>query len=173
MNQEAQWFAVYTKFKAEKWVMDRLQAKGIEAYTPLISQVRRYSKKIATHYYPIISCYVFVKITPREKLAVLQTEHTFGFVKFRNKDIPIPDQEILMLKKITGEKVELEMIVGQQHIGREVQIVAGNLTGIKGKLIDILGKKEFVVELDAIGCQLKINIDPELLMTTDQLIAHI
>jgi transcription antitermination factor NusG len=43
--------------------------------------------------------------------------------------------------------------------GRIVEVTSGQLTGMKGKIIDRAGKKSFVVELQTIGYQLLVNID--------------
>jgi len=62
---ETRWFAVYTKYKCEKYVADQLSKKNIEAYVPIISKTRRYSRKIKHYQIPLINCYVlFVSVKP-------------------------------------------------------------------------------------------------------------
>lgn len=160
---QLKWYAVHTKYKAERWVTKKLKAKGVEAYTPLVSMTKKYTKKITTHYYPLITCYAFVKINSNDKAKVLQTEHLFDFVRFRGKMIEIPEEEINVLKRISGENIASSVSIDEKFIGEEVEIISGNLTGIKGVLIEIQGRKSFVVELENLGFRFKINIDPSQL----------
>ena len=34
---DKRWFAVYTRFKSEKYILDKLTRKGIEAYVPILN----------------------------------------------------------------------------------------------------------------------------------------
>ena len=47
--------------------------------------------------------------------------------------------------------------------GDEVEIIAGQLTGLKGKLLKIEREKNFLVELDRLGFQIRMQVDPSLL----------
>lgn len=156
---EARWFVVYTKYKTEKYVVDKLKKKHIQAYLPLMKYSRRYTRKIKHYEVPLINCYVFVKITQDEYVKVLETEYVSGFLKNRGNLNEVRDEEIEMLKKIVGEEKELtgEAITFEQ--GRPVEIISGNLTGMKGKLIEKHGKNEFLVELDSIGWQFRMVVD--------------
>ena len=67
-----------------------------------------------------------------------------------------------VLKRVVGDCDDIELS-GDFHKGMEVEIVGGNLTGIKGKLINAESNKNFLIELDHIGFQLRIEIKPALL----------
>lgn len=156
---EERWFAVHTKYKCEKYVVDQLSLKGIGAYVPLISKTKRYASRLKTHQVPLINSHIFVLIKKHDYVRVLQTEYVFSFIKQRRNLIHIPHDEIDILKMIVGEieHVETGEITFEQ--GDEVEIIAGNLTGLKGKLIENKGKNKFVVELNNIGIQLMMTID--------------
>ena len=55
---EERWFAVYTKYKCEKYVVEQLNKKGISAYLPLVTKVRRYNRKVKKYNVPLINCCV-------------------------------------------------------------------------------------------------------------------
>lgn len=158
-SHDKRWFAIYTKYKCEKYVADRLLKKDIEAYIPLISRSKRYTRKTKHYRIPLISCYVFVKITRDQYVRVLESEYVMGFIKQRKNLISIPEHEIRLLKRIVGEIEEVELNPLQFQEGTPVEIIAGNLTGVKGKLLKKQGKHEFVVELQNIGFQLQMVID--------------
>lgn len=65
---EKKWFAIYTRFKREKMVLKRLTEKGVEAYLPLSTHKRVYTRKIKIIQLPLISCYVLLKLFNRNTL---------------------------------------------------------------------------------------------------------
>lgn len=166
---EKKWFAIYTKYKCEKYVVDQLSKKQIEAYIPLLKTTKKYTRKIKTYELPLINCYAFVNITKDQYVKVLETEYVMKFIKQRKHLISIPEDEILLLKKIVGEfQEDLSICPSDYNIGQPVEVIGGSLTGLKGHLIEIRNKKEFVVHLDHIGIQLRININPSQLRSISQ-----
>ena len=158
------WYAIKTKFKTEKFVVDQLTKKGVEAYIPLIHVTKRYSKKIKKLKLPLINNYAFVKISKPERLSVLQTEYVYNFVGSKGIMESIPDHEISLLKQIVGEFEEHVNVSSiEWQIGENVEIISGSLTGIRGKLVEKAGKNNFVVELTSIGIELQMEIEIKLL----------
>jgi transcription antitermination factor NusG len=165
------WFAIYTKYKCEKYVVDNLKKKGIEAYLPLLSVTKRYTRKVKTYNVPLINCYAFAKITKDEYIKVIQTEYVFKFLKQRNDLISIPENEIILLKKIVGEfEEEVSLFEGEFVPGQKVEVISGSLTGLKGQLISQKNKSEFLVELNHMGIILKMSIPTGLLRPVNQLV---
>ncbi len=163
-KDQPKWFAVYTKYKCEKYIVDNLKSKNIEAYLPLLNVTKKYTSKIKKYQVPLINSYVFVKITKDNYLKVLQTEYVMNFVKIRKNLISIPEEEINLLKRIVGEYQESITSEAIDWIeGQEVEVVAGSLTGLKGRLIEKKNKNRFAVNLNHIGIQLQIEIEPGLL----------
>jgi len=158
-SKEERWFAVYTKYKCEKYVVGQLGQKGIAAYVPLITKTKRYTSRVKTYIVPLINSHIFVRIKKKDYVRVLQSEYVITFVKQRKNIISIPEEEIDLLKVIVGEidHVDAGEIAYEQ--GDEVEIIGGNLTGIKGKLVSKEGKNKFIVELVTIGMQLAMTID--------------
>ncbi len=162
-ENEPRWFAIYTNYKREKLVQRLLIQKGIHAYLPLQKVTRRYNRKIKYLDLPLINCYLFVKITRPEYVPVLETEHVLKFIRFSKNLISIPEEEIEIIKKVVGEGIEVEVETTTFREGDVFEIIGGNLTGMRGKLISIKGKKQLIIELENMGYSLKIGIDPSLL----------
>ncbi len=160
---ESKWFAVYTRSKSEKVVQRLLGNKEIECYLPLQKVTRRYSRKIKSYEIPLITCYIFVKIVKAQYVPVLETENVVKFIRLAKNLISIPEDEMDILKLVVGEGENVEAQLGRFEEGDKVEIIGGRLTGLKGKLIEIQGKKQMVVELDNVGFSLKMNIDISLL----------
>lgn len=169
--QESKWFAVYTKYKREKIVHKMLNSKGIDNYMPIQKVTRRYSKKIRKLELPLISCYIFVKITKKEYVPVLETENVVSFVRFSKNLISIPDREIEIMKRVVGEGMPIEAEPTAFSQGDEVEIISGNLTGLKGKLIEQQGNHQMIVELDNIGYSLKLNVPANIIQKVGRLVA--
>ena len=169
MNEQLEskrWYAVFTKYKCEKYVRDQLKAKEIEVYVPLIKETKRYKTKIRKVEKPLISSYVFVRIDRVNYVKVLEVQYVKGFLKIAKELIPIPEREIEIMKRVVGEKVSK---VGKKglSIGQKVEILSGSMTGMKGLVVEVKGKKNFVVSLETIGFEINLEVDPKLLHIVD------
>ncbi len=162
-SAEARWFAVYTRFQREKLIHKRLKEKGIHSYLPLLKLTRHYTRKIRTVELPLISCYIFVCITKKEYVSVLQTPDVVDFVKFSNQLIAIPEYEIRLMRRVVEEGAEVETESLKYCPGDRVEIISGQLAGIEGILLNKDGKKNFLIELNQIGYSLRINVDPSMI----------
>ena len=160
---ESKWFAIYTKYKCEKFVAEHLAKKGIAAYVPTITKIKRYTSRVKRFDVPLINCYAFVNITRDQYVRVLETEYVMSFIKQGQNLISIPENEIQLLRRIVGEMQDVSAGNIEMLIGDEVEIIGGNLTGIRGLLIDEEGKNKFVVQLETVGFQLSMIIDKSLL----------
>jgi transcription antitermination factor NusG len=162
-NEEAKWFAIYTRFKREKMVFKLLVDKNIEAYLPLRSVKRVYTRKIKKIELPLISCYVFVKIFHSDYYTVLSTQDVVNFVKFSHELLAIPEREINILKAITGQNIEVEATALKPEVGDDIEICFGSLYGLKGKLVDHHNEKNVVIELEQMGFSMRMHVDPQYL----------
>lgn len=162
-NEERKWFAIYTRFKREKMVFKQLLDKNVEAYLPLRTVKRVYTRKIKKIELPLISCYVFVKIFHSEYFTVLSTQDVVNFVKFSHELLAIPEREINILKAITGENIEVEATELKPEVGDDIEICFGSLFGLKGKLVDHHNDKNVVIELEQMGFSMRMHVDPQYL----------
>ena len=170
-TSEKKWYAVYTKYKCEKLACDRLVKKGIQCYVPLLTVTKKYTRKIKTYYKPLINCYIFVCIEDNQFVRVLQTDHVMGFLSFSGKKVPIPNHEIQTLQRVVGEFEDITLVETPLVEGDEVEIISGNLTGIRGVFLEQKNKRLFEISLNHIGVTLKVHIDPALLRKIPRRIA--
>ncbi|MEM9918103.1 MAG: UpxY family transcription antiterminator [Bacteroidota bacterium] len=160
---EARWFAIYTPYKREKRALELLRKKHITAYLPLQRIARHYNRKVKWVELPLISNYLFVKITKDEYVKVLQTDYVNNFIHFHNNLVSIPEEEILLLQRILGEEMEVTAERQFFYEGDQVEIVSGNLAGVQGRLLKVNGKSQVLVDLSFLGYTLQLHIDPALL----------
>jgi transcription antitermination factor NusG len=154
------WYAAYTSAKAEKKVARELTRLGIDHYLPLVSTIRQWSDRKKKVEIPLISSYIFVHITPKEHLPVLQVSGVANIVHFCGKPVPIPDWQIENLKIVLGSAVKVTREIRQFEKGEEVRIMRGSLVGLRGKILHIKGKHKLVMSIDALEYNLTIDIDP-------------
>jgi len=163
-KEEKKWFAVYTQYKREKLVKKMLDQKGIECYLPIQKVVRNWSKKKRTMELPLISCYIFVKITAEEYVPVLETEYVMKFLKIGKDLLAIPDDEIVLIQKILQDNLDFEIESTRNFKkGDWVEVTEGNLQGTKGQLVQIEGKNRVLITLEHIQHTFRISIEKHLL----------
>ena len=162
------WYAITTKFKCEKYVAGVLRRVGFETYVPLLRKTRRYTRKIKTYEIPMISCYAFVKASEVDKTRILSVPYVHNFVRFDGKIVPVPEREMQMMRRVVGEISDVIAEPKYWRHGDRVEVIAGNLTGIEGILVEQNGKHEFIIELETLGYQLRMVVDRSALRRVRQ-----
>lgn len=155
----ANWYAVYTKARAEKKVFERLILNGFNAYLPLVTSIREWSdrkKKIVT---PLIPSYVFIRIHKDAVFDTLKVEGTAGLLRNLGKPAIIRDYEIENLKILMND-IEQVSTLGDVEFekGEGVEVVKGPFTGLLAQSVCIQGKHRIIVEIEAMGSKLAVNI---------------
>ncbi len=163
VNNELTWYAVYTRSRHEKKLMDLLMEKGIEAYVPMRKVLHQWSDRKKFVEEPIIRSYCFVKVDRKNYYEVLNTPGAVRYVWFSGKPASIPERQINALKIITGANLEVESLPDTFRPGVKVRINAGPLTGFSGELVSIARKKKVIIRIDQLKQVLTISISPLLL----------
>ena len=85
---------------------------------------------------------------------MLETDYVKGFVKFEGREIPIPPHEIAVLKKVVGQYDVSVVEYADFRNGDRVELLAGELTGLKGRIVEDKGKKRYLVKFEGLGINL-------------------
>lgn len=157
------WFAVYTHYKREKIAAAQLHKSGIQIYCPIRVVTRQYVRKVKKVELPLINQYIFVKITKKEYNRILQCPYVLNFVRFSKNLISIPEREIDLIKRIQGEAGTVEVDNTHFQKGDEVEVIGGNLTGLRGVLVEKENNQYLSVRLTNIGLSLNVSIATHLL----------
>jgi len=163
VSDELTWYAVYTRSRHEKRLMDLLSEKGIEAYVPMRKVLHQWSDRKKFVEEPIIRSYCFVKVNYKSYYEVLNTQGAVRYVWFTGKPAAIPERQINTLKAITGANVEVDCLPDTFRPGVKVVVNSGPLTGISGELISIAHKKKVIIRIDHLKQVLTLSISPLLL----------
>lgn len=151
------WYAVYTKSRAEKKVMARLQEEGLEVFLPLQKTVRKWSDRRKVVDMPIISSYVFVKIRRSDFARTLKCSGVVKFITFEGTPVKIPEEQITNLKILSNSDVDVFVSHDVFIKGDLVEVLYGSLTGLRGELIRVGNKRKVVMRI--IDSDLNLTVD--------------
>ena len=157
INREKQWLAVYTKPRNEKKVADRLGKLDFEVYCPLQTTVRQWSDRKKKLRIPVIPSYVFLKITEKERLKILEDTGVLNFVFWLGKPAIIPEKEIIRLKQFLEDYSDVEIMHRNYKLGDKVLIKDGPLRNEKGNIVEV-GTRYATITLTGVNIQLRAKV---------------
>ena len=157
---QSKWHAVQTRARHEKVVSERLQEQGLTTFLPMISEVHRWSDRRKTVELPLFSCYLFVRMVPRneERVRVHRVNGVFGIIGVRGEGTPIPDEQIQAVHTLISEQLPWSFHPFLK-IGQRVRIRGGSMNGVEGVLVARNGDRTLVVSIDAIQRSIAVRIE--------------
>jgi transcription antitermination factor NusG len=150
------WYALYTKPRWEKKVLQACEKHGIEAYLPLRKTKKQYSDRIKAVEEIVLPSYIFVKLTKAQETEIRYIAGVVNFVYWLGKAAVINEAEINTLKKFMLSEGDVEVEFMSHEVGDEVELINGPLG--KGKAI-ISRKFKNKIELILVQFNMKIIID--------------
>lgn len=160
------WHAVYVKSRAEKKAQLDLKKQGIETFLPVQRKLRQWSDRKKWVEMPLIAGYLFVKICRKEYDQVLQSNNVVTYIRFDGKAAIVPDAQIEYLKLMLSQQdTEVEITREKLKRGQMVEVVAGPLIGLKGKLQKIKGKSKVAIELEQLGYSAMVEIEVQNILS--------
>lgn len=163
-TQERKWFAIRVMAKSEKVVARALGRKGIPYYLPIQTRVRHYTRKTKTVELPLLKGYLLVHLLLDDYIHVLDTQHVVGFVKSDNAPAVVRDEEIELLRRVEGSSHYAKTISTEELIpGSEMEIIGGDLTGLRGRLVEVKGKEYVSIELIHMDSAIILEVDRKYL----------
>ena len=155
---EQNWYAVYTYANHEKCVVQQLERRSVECFLPLYTSVRRWKDRRVRLQLPLFPGYVFVRITLKARLRILEIPSVARLVGFNGLPTALPYMEIEALRN--GLTCQLRV---EPHpfltVGRRVRIKRGPFVGMEGILIRRKGNLRIVLSLDLIVRSIVVDVD--------------
>lgn len=153
-----QWYAIYTNPRAEKKTATLLQQRGINVYLPLLKTLKQWSDRKKWVEEPLFRSYLFVCVSEREYLEVLQVHGVVKYISFSGKAAPIREDQINNIKLLLSSEAELEISDHLFEKGELVNVKAGPFVGLQGELLENKNSKRFLVRFDQLGKSIILNI---------------
>lgn len=160
-KDDRHWHALYVKSRFERKVFNQLQDMGVEAYLPLITQIKQWSDRRKKVEEPLFKSYLFVRNNEKEYLAILNLGGVVKFVTFERKAVVVPENQIIAIKRYIDDyeqdKEDKAMRSEDLKIGQLVRITHGPMQGLIGRLESVKDKR-LVVYIEAVGQYLPVSI---------------
>jgi len=149
------WFAIYTKARNEKKVVEGLLAIGIEAYTPLAIQYKQWKdrkKKVET---PILTSYAFVFVNKNEMQKVFQVPGIVRYVNWLKKPAIIREEEIQALKDSLKDPI-YDYSVEELNPGMPFTVQEGPFAGQEG-IVSLVSSNRIQISIVSLNVKLIIQ----------------
>lgn len=156
---QSPWHVVYVVTRHEKTVAQELRRRSIECFLPLYHAVHYWNKRRADVELPLFPSYVFVRMSAKERLRVLQVPAVVRLVTFNGSPASVPGEEIEALR------AAVLLRQAQPHpyysLGGRVRIKAGPLKGLEGTLVKQQNSSRIIVAVDFIQQSVSVELEPD------------
>ena len=154
------WYAVYVKSRYEKKTSKLLEDRHIETYLPLIGRLKQWSDRRKMVEEPLFKSYLFVHTDLKDYIDIHNTPGVVRFVCFEGKPVPVPDNQLAAVKSYIGEYDGADDLnqLSELHEGQMVEIARGQMKGLVGRLVEMLGKQRVIINIEAVGQSLPISV---------------
>lgn len=161
---EYKWYAMYTRSRAEKKAYRDLVDLNVEVYLPLITKFRKWSDRVKPVEMPLLSSYIFVKVSEKEYYDVLNLNNVVCYICFEGKAAPIPENQINSLKVLceASAKGKVEVQALDFAAGEQVVINQGDFEGFSGEIVHQKGSSRLIVRLQHLNCSISLEINASM-----------
>ncbi len=156
--KERYWHAIYVKFRSEKKVAVEYEAENINYYLPLIKVLKTWSDRKKWIEEPLFRSYIFVYVNASEYYKALNVPNALKYISFENKAVVIPNQQIEAIKFFLEETNPPTPEVNLLQKGMKVEIIQGSMTGLRGELVEVSGKKRVIIQIDVVAKSITLQI---------------
>ena len=152
------WYAACTRPRHEKRVLQQLADRRFEPFLPLFQAVHRWKDRRKIVELPLFRGYVFVRISPQQRVGVLQTPGVVRFVCFNGRPAALPDSQIEALRSAydRGLRFEPHPLL---KVGSRVRVRHGCLAGAEGVLVRRKHSLRFVLSLELLNRAVSVEVD--------------
>lgn len=154
------WYALYTRSRFEKKLMSELSDRSIEVFLPMREVLSRWKDRKKKVWLPLFPGYLFIHQvdTPANRFRILNVPGAVRFIGFNGQMAPIPEDQIEGVRRFLEAKLAIDPYP-YLTVGRRVEVIAGPLKGIQGKLVQKKGRFRFVIQVDLIKQAVSVEID--------------
>ena len=152
------WYALYTRSRYEKKVAEQLRERCVEYFLPLVPTLRQWKYRKAMVEMPMFPGYIFVYINLANALPAITAKGVVRIVGFNGEPSPIPESEIESILRLFNHP---ELIEPEPYFeeGNWVEIIHGPFSGVRGKLIQLHGRRRVRVGIDLIQQAVSVEVD--------------
>jgi transcription antitermination factor NusG len=158
MDENKQWYAIYTRPRWEKKITAKLQSYCIESYCPLNAICKQWADRKKVIHEPLFTSYVFVRVSYAEQLIVRNAHSNIKFVHWLGKPAIIREEEIEAIKDLLSQFKNVQVEKVNVNINDKVKIINGAFIFQEGKVMEVQSKS-VKVYLPSLGYRLVAQFD--------------
>ncbi|MGJ8760475.1 MAG: UpxY family transcription antiterminator [Polaribacter sp.] len=160
-KEELQWFAVYTRPKAEQKVKERLSVAGFDTFLPMQTVVKQWSDRKKKTQVPFINSYVFVKSTQKNLAQIYPTAGVLTILKYLGNYAVVKNYEIENLRILSTNSYSLTTVYKRPTgfaKGTKITVSEGAFKGLYGNYLSNSGKDKVIIEMEALGSYVEVTL---------------
>jgi transcriptional antiterminator RfaH len=151
------WYAVYTKARAEETVENLLAQAGIETLNPKILIRKFWRGKYSERVEQLFPCYVFAFFDAESQTHLVGYTRGVRYVVGKERPLAVPEEIITAIRERMQDGVVTPALEAFRK-GERVQIKEGPFKDFYGVFErNLSGKKRAMILLDAIYCRLEVE----------------
>jgi transcription antitermination factor NusG len=152
------WYAIWTRSRHEKLVRDQLQQKQFEVFLPTITKWSRWKDRKKQVEWPLFPGYCFVRFDGIERLPILKCDGVVTIVGIEGYPSPIPALEIDGIRRLIESELAFDPCPLIKE-GEMVEVKAGPLKGVVGRLVRKGSHARLMLSVDLIGQAVSVEVD--------------
>jgi transcription antitermination factor NusG len=153
-----EWFAIWTRSRHEKLVRDQLQQKHVEVFLPTITKWSRWKDRKKQIDWPLFPGYCFARFDATDRLPILKCEGVVSIVGTDGMPSAIPPIEIDSIRQLIDSELAFDPCPLIKE-GMMVEVKAGPLKGVVGRLMRKGSHARLVLSVDLIGQAVSVEVD--------------
>lgn len=151
------WLAAYTRARHERRVAEQFGRKQLEFLLPTYEHIVRWSDRFRRWQAPLFPGYVFVHISERERIPVLETMGVVHLVSSAGKPAALREGDIERLRACASRPHDVEPHP-YLRIGQRVRVKHGPFSGWEGTLCSKQNAYRLIVSIEEIRRSVAINL---------------
>ena len=167
------WYVIQTKPRYEKKVLEHINYKGIEAYLPLIENIRYWSDRKKRVKVPLFSGYVFINGTDNDRFnAITNNAGAIRYLMFEKRPAIINQDEINNIKISLNapDKISIEELKISK--GDIVEVTYGIFKGLKGEIVQLRGSYKLIVNIVELNTAISVQLNNSEVKLIEKLNQH-
>jgi transcription antitermination factor NusG len=159
------WCILHTKPRTEKALARRLIEEKVPFFLPLYARKSKTSQRVRTSYLPLFTGYLFFRGSREQRLTAYTTNYIANLLEVPNQEKL--HQQLHQVQRIMLHDAEACQPNITPTVGSLVEITQGPFIGMTGRVIELAGGFQFVVEIEFLGQGVAITVEPYMFRRAD------